>query len=103
MAVLLSFLFAFIVPEVSDPVERAGVGIYGLVVAAMLYDVLQYRGVYAAWFWAAALLFVFSDAVIAWNRFVAPVPGRTYVVMSTYYLAQYLFFRFAVFAVTKRA
>ena len=42
-----------------------------------------------------ALLFVFSDAVIAWNRFIGPVPARTWIVMTTYYLAQYLFFRFA--------
>ena len=36
-----------------------------------------------------------SDAVIAWNRFIGPVPARTWIVMITYYLAQYLFFRFA--------
>ncbi len=103
-AALLLFLFLFIVPDVSDPAERIGVILYGGVIAAMLCTVLQYREVYAAWFWAAALLFVFSDAVIAWNRFVAPVPGRTYVIMSTYYLAQYLFYRFAVMrSLTKQA
>ena len=102
-AVLLLFLFVYIVPDVSDPYERVGIGIYGVVIAAMLYSVLQYRGAYAAGFWCAALLFVFSDAVIAWSRFVAPVPGRTYIVMLTYYLAQYLFYRFAVLSVTKRA
>lgn len=40
----------------------------------------------------------FSDSVIAWGRFVAPVPCRIYVVMITYYAAQYLFFLFAVSA-----
>ena len=33
--------------------------------------------------------------MIAWNRFIGPVPARTWIVMITYYLAQYLFFRFA--------
>ena len=61
----------------------------------MLYSVLQYDGIYSVGFRCAALLFVFSDAVIAWNRFIGPVPARTYVIMVTYYLAQYLFFRFA--------
>ena len=54
------------------------------------------RRAHAAGFRCAALLFVFSDAVIAWNRFIGPVPARTWVIMTTYYLAQYLFFRFAV-------
>ena len=29
------------------------------------------------------------------SRFIGPVPARTWIVMTTYYLAQYLFFRFA--------
>lgn len=103
-AVLLIGLFVFIAPCVSDPVERTGVVIYGFIIAGMLCAVLRYRGTYAAWFRTAALLFVLSDAVLAWNRFVSPVPGRTYVVMITYYLAQYLFYRFAVLtSVTKEA
>ena len=96
----LLFLFVCIVPRAADPAERAGVAVYGLVVAGMLYSALQYRGAYAAWFRLAALLFVFSDSVIAWGRFVAPVPCRTYVVMITYYAAQYLFYLFAVRAAT---
>lgn len=92
---LFVFLFAAIVPEAPFPAERIGVAVYGLVIAAMLYSALQYDGACAAGFRCAALLFVFSDAVIAWNRFIGPVPARTWIVMITYYLAQYLFFRFA--------
>lgn len=92
---LLVFLFAAIVPEAPFPAERIGVAVYGLVIAAMLYSALQYDWACAAGFRCAALLFVFSDAVIAWNRFIGPVPARTWIVMITYYLAQYLFFRFA--------
>ena len=100
LTALLLFLFVCIVPRAADPAKRAGVAVYGLVVAGMLYSALQYRGAYAAWFRLAALLFVFSDSVIAWGRFVAPVPCRTYVVMITYYAAQYLFYLFAVRAAT---
>ena len=42
--------------------------VYGAVIAGMLYSVLRYCGAYAAWFRFAALLFVFSDGVIAWSR-----------------------------------
>ena len=100
LTALLLFLFVCIVPRAADPAERAGVAVYGLVIAGMLYSALQYRGAYAAWFRLAALLFVFSDSVIAWGRFVAPIPCRTCVVMITYYAAQYLFYLFAVRAAT---
>ena len=90
------YAFEYTVPRAADPAERAGVAVYGLVIAGMLYSALQYRGAYAAWFRLAALLFVFSDSVIAWGRFVAPIPCRTCVVMITYYAAQYLFYLFAV-------
>lgn len=72
---LLVFLFAAIVPEAPFPAERIGVAVYGLVIAAMLYSALQYDGACAAGFRCAALLFVFSDAVIAWNRFIGPGSG----------------------------
>jgi len=57
----------------------------------MLLSVLFYRGRYAPGFRVAALLFVFSDATIAWNKFVEPLPDATLRIMSTYYAAQYLF------------
>ena len=37
-----------------------------------------------------ALMFVLSDSLIAINRFVEPVPGARYWIMSLYYGAQYL-------------
>lgn len=93
---LLVFLFAVIVPRAPFPAECIGTALYGAIIAGMLCSVFQYAGACAAGFRCAALLFVFSDAVIAWNRFIGPVPARTWVIMTTYYLAQYLFFRFAV-------
>jgi uncharacterized membrane protein YhhN len=39
----------------------------------------------------AAFLFYFSDATLAWDRFIKPLKYRHYLVMSTYFLAQYLF------------
>ena len=92
---LLVFLFAVIVPRAPFPAECIGTALYGTIIAGMLCSVFQYAGACAAGFRCAALLFVFSDAVIAWNRFIGPVPARTWIVMTTYYLAQYLFFRFA--------
>lgn len=37
-----------------------------------------------------ALIFMFSDATIAYHKFIDPVPRRDFVVMATYYFAQLL-------------
>lgn len=39
---------------------------------------------------AGAALFVISDATIAWNRFLAPLPHAGLLIMTTYYAAQWL-------------
>lgn len=100
---LLLFLVAGIVPRVASSVERTGVALYGTVIAAMLLSVLFYRGRYAPGFRVAALLFVFSDATIAWNKFVEPLPDATLRIMSTYYAAQYLFALLALAASSRKA
>ena len=100
---LLLFLFAGIVPRVASSVERTGVALYGTVIAAMLLSVLFYRGRYAPGFRVAALLFVFSDATIAWNKFVEPLPDATLRIMSTYDAAQYLFALLALAASSRKA
>ncbi len=40
---------------------------------------------------AGAILFFFSDAILAWDRFIGKLTYRNYLVMIPYYLAQYLF------------
>lgn len=38
---------------------------------------------------AGAMLFYISDAALAWDKFVTPLPWRHIIVMSTYFGAQY--------------
>lgn len=59
---------------------------YSLVLAVMLWRGLA-RGGSTCW---GALLFTLSDAVLAWNLFVHPLPHAHLVVMATYYAAQVL-------------
>lgn len=44
------------------------------------------------WRWVAvgALMFIVSDSLIAVNKFLVPIAGNTWLVMSTYATAQYL-------------
>lgn len=69
--------------------------------AGLIVPVLAYIAVILTMTWAAimtghgwlilgSLLFTTSDAILAWNRFVASVPYSGVLVMVTYYSAQFL-------------
>ena len=89
VAGLLTVVFTQIVPNAPAGVERTGVAIYAVLISTMLFTgLLQRSSLYAL----GAVLFVFSDFVLAWHRFVEPVPYRHYLVLVSYYLAQWLLF-----------
>ena len=88
-AALLSFVFVKIVPSAPAGVLRIGVSIYAILICTMLYTALMQRSsLYAL----GAVLFVVSDFILAWNKFVEPVPYRTILVIGTYLSAQWLLF-----------
>ena len=88
-AALLSVAYIRIVPEVPHGVMRVGVCIYTLLICSMLVTAMLQR---SSIFALGAILFVFSDFILAWNKFVGPVPYRHYLVLVTYFLAQWLLF-----------
>jgi len=57
-------------------------------VAVLFQPGLPVRGWLIA---VGAVLFVISDSLLAWDRFVKPIPWRSALVMGTYYTAQYCF------------
>ena len=86
---LLSFVLFRIAPSAPAGVLRVGVSIYAILICTMLYTALMQRSVFYA---LGALLFVISDFILAWNKFVEPVPYRTILVVGTYLSAQLLLF-----------
>lgn len=89
IAALLSIFFLKIVPCVPGGPLRIGVCIYGLFISTMLLSaLLQRSSLYAL----GSVLFVFSDFILAWNKFVEPIPGHDIYILSTYFLAQWLIF-----------
>lgn len=86
---LLSVVFTQVVPEAPAGLERAGASIYAVIISAMLFTALLQRSTLYA---LGAVLFVFSDFILAWHRFVEPVPYRHYLVLVSYFLAQWLLF-----------
>lgn len=86
---LLTVAFTVILPGAPQGIEKIGASCYAVIISTMLLlGLLQRSSLYAL----GAVLFVFSDFILAWNRFVEPVPYRNYLVLGTYYLAQWLLF-----------
>ena len=86
---LLFVAFTHILPEAPAGIEKIGASCYAVLISTMLLmGLLQRSSLYAL----GAVLFVFSDFILAWHRFVEPVPYRNYLVLVTYYLAHWLLF-----------
>ena len=86
-AVLISFIFSKVIPEVPDGILKIGTGLYALIACMMLELALFQRSTLYA---AGALLFVFSDFILSWELFVEPIQGSRYLIMIPYYLGQLL-------------
>lgn len=89
VAALIALIFVKVVPAAPAGVLRIGVSIYALMISAMLYTALMQRSLFYA---LGALLFVISDFILAWNKFLEPVPYRDILVLGTYFAAQWLLF-----------
>lgn len=86
---LLLLVFLRVVPCVPAGVLRVGVSIYAVLICFMLLSALMQRSLLYA---LGTLLFVISDFILAWNRFVEPVPFHDILILGTYFAAQWLIF-----------
>ena len=86
---LLATAFIKIVPAAEPGIIKTGVSIYACLIGAMMLTALLQR---SSVFAIGAVLFVFSDFILAWNMFVEPVPYSAYLILITYYAAQWLLF-----------
>ena len=85
----LAWLVLPVAGEMAAPVALYMLAITAMVTGAALAD----RPLLLL---AGALAFAFSDATIAINKFVSPVPQAGLVIMLSYYLAQWLLWRGAL-------
>lgn len=79
--------------KIASPKEAVAVGIYGIVLLTMLSAALLQRRKQWGWYVVAALLFVLSDALIGYSRYMAPHPLSNVWIMLPYYAAQLIFAR----------
>lgn len=86
---LLTVVCSRIVPAAEPGIIRTGVTVYACLISTMMLLALLQR---SSLFALGAVIFVFSDFILAWNIFVEPVPYSQYLIMVPYFLAQWLLF-----------
>lgn len=86
---LLAAVFYRIVPAAEAGLLRIATGTYACIICAMLFMAMLQRSTLFA---LGAILFVFSDFIIAWNMFISAIPHSAAIIMSTYYIAQWLLY-----------
>ena len=89
-AIVLPFL-GYVLMHIGNRVELVAVAIYGVLIYSMGFTALLQNRKFSMFYAIAAMLFIFSDSCIAYNRFVEHIPNATMWIMTTYYAAQGLF------------
>ncbi len=85
--VLVSFAFTCIIPSTPSGAIRAGCGIYAGLICAMFCITITLK---QPILFVGAALFLFSDIVLSWNKFVSPIAARKWLIMIPYYSGQLL-------------
>jgi alkylglycerol monooxygenase len=92
-------MYAVIWPGLTDPVLKAAVAVYVTVISLMAAQALgratMLKDAASRWVAAGACIFMVSDACIAINKFVTPLPLAGLWILATYYTAQLLIARHA--------
>lgn len=84
-------VWAYLFRRISDTAESLFCSAYILLIVTMAVSASLQQCRRKWWYVAAAAVFMFSDACIAWNRFVTPMPHSSEIIMSTYFIAQFAF------------
>ena len=89
-AIVLPFL-GYVLMHIGNRVEMIAVAIYGVLIYSMGFTALIQNRRFSMFYAIAAMLFIFSDSCIAYNRVVDHIPNATMWIMTTYYAAQGIF------------
>ena len=84
-------LLGYVLMHIGDRVEMIAVAIYGVLIYSMGFTALIQNRKFSILYAIAAMLFIFSDSCIAYNKFVEHIPNATMWIMTTYYAAQGIF------------
>lgn len=102
LAVASISLGAYIVPQIGNPLERIFCGAYIFIISAMTASTILQRCPHKWLYVVAALVFMASDATIALNKFVWHIPNAGIIIMTTYFVAQYIFARLYIWELSRK-
>ena len=91
LAVVTISYLGFVLSHIESQAEFVAVAIYGFIIYMMGATAIFQQRPNKWWYVAAALLFILSDSLIVFGKYIAPIPNRSLWVMTTYYAAQGLF------------
>ncbi|KOP71631.1 hypothetical protein AMS60_20135 [Bacillus sp. FJAT-21945] len=74
--------------------------VYTIIISAMAWSAVMTGN---KWAIAGSILFVISDSILAWNRFVSDIPYASVLIMTTYYTAQFFIAHSIKLFISKRA
>ena len=80
-----------VIRNMSNVAEMVAVGLYALMIATMGASALMLDIKRKWWYVLAAVLFIFSDSVIVFNKYIERIPNASMWIMTTYYAAQGMF------------
>lgn len=90
-AVCLLLIGGYIISHIDTVVIKVACSVYMLLIGTMVATTFTIRSAYRWLYIASAMLFLFSDSCIAWNKFVEHFAHAGVIIMSTYFAAQGIF------------
>ena len=90
LLIYYAVILAILHPHMVAGAVKAGACIYMTLILAMGMCASLQKREGLPFFVIGAVLFILSDSILAYCKFVAPLPGRDILVMGTYYAAQLL-------------
>lgn len=88
--VTISYL-GFILAHIESQVEFIAVAFYGLIIFTMGVTAIFQQRPLKWWYVVAAILFILSDSLIVFGKYVHHIPNNSIYIMTTYYAAQGIF------------
>ncbi len=88
---LAVYLLIFLRPGIGEKVLFFAVSVYVLIsilVLSAAFGIQEGPGMVRTLMVVAALLIAFSDSLIAWDKFIRPIPLDQFYILMTYYVAQ---------------
>ncbi len=88
---LAVYLLVFLRPGIEETVLFIAVSVYvviSVLVLSAAFGIQEGPGLVRTLMVTAALLIVFSDSMIAWDKFIRPIPLDQFYILITYYAAQ---------------